>query len=56
MDKLEPMALDNGKLTLRAPYRQIERVCRQQLDTVQDRLVGTLPVAVNEVVIVNGRD
>jgi hypothetical protein len=54
LDKLQPVSLEDGVLTLRAPLSHIGRRCRQRIGTVRDRLVGAMPVAVTEVRIVSG--
>jgi hypothetical protein len=54
LDKLQPVSLEDGVLTLRAPLRHIGRRCRQRIGTLHDRLAEAMPVAVTEVRIVSG--
>ncbi len=54
LDKLQPVSLEDGVLTLRAPLRHIGRRCRQRIGIVHDRLAEAIPVVLNEVRIVSG--
>jgi hypothetical protein len=54
LDKLQPVSLEDGVLTLRAPLSAIGRRCRQRIGTLHDRLAEAIPVVLNEVRIVSG--